>query len=558
MTRTRGSKGNGSSRPCSHRLLLKFSSTWIGIDGVGASTLIQTGTEQDTSSGTTTYSAWVELLPGSSMTITNAPVSAGDAMQASVVETAPSSDLWTVTIQDTTANWTFSQTFSYTTPGLSAEWIEEAPTVNGNQSVLANFGNTTFAGIGVEPLPTSASTLTPVYMLDPSQLNVIAYPGVFNSTTSSFTDLYGTPPPVVTSVNPAEGLTEGGGFVTIRGDFLQGAEAVAFGSIDTLFAVNSDGSLTAIAPAAGPGRVDVVVTTAGGQSSASTADQFTYLMPAPPPPPPPPPPPASSSTPHGYWLVGGDGGIFTFGSAQFYGSTGNLRLQRPVVGITPTVDRSGYWLVASDGGIFAFGDAGFYGSIPGLGYAPAGTVGAPHRLNAPVVGMVPTTDGGGYFMVASDGGVFTFGDARFAGSCPGIGGCAGPAVAVMPDASGNGYWVVTANGNVYSFGDATYYGGPGDRGSIVTSAVRTPDGQGYWILFANGTVAGFGDAANFGGPGAAISGAYPAAAIFTTTDGGGYWVTSATGSVYTYGDAPYDGGMGGIRLNAPIVAATGW
>ena len=171
-------------------------------------------------------------------------------------------------------------------------------------------------------------------------------------------------------------------------------------------------------------------------------------MPAPPPP--PPPPPASSSTPHGYWLVGGDGGIFTFGSAQFYGSTGNLRLQRPVVGITPTLDRSGYWLVASDGGIFAFGDAGFYGSIPGLGYAPAGTVGAPHRLNAPVVGMVPTTDGGGYFMVASDGGVFTFGDARFAGSCPGIGSSAGPAVAVMPDASGNGYRVVTQTGDVYS------------------------------------------------------------------------------------------------------------
>ena len=40
-------------------------------------------------------------------------------------------------------------------------------------------------------------------------------------------------------------------------------------------------------------------------------------------------------------------------------------LQRPVVGITPTADEGGYWLVASDGGIFAFGDAGFHGSIPG-------------------------------------------------------------------------------------------------------------------------------------------------------------------------------------------------
>ena len=127
---------------------------------------------------------------------------------------------------------------------------------------------------------------------------------------------------------------------------------------------------------------------------------------------------------HGYWLVGSDGGIFTFGSATFHGSTGSLQLQRPVVGITPTRDEGGYWLVASDGGIFAFGDAGFYGSIPGLGLHPVGS-GLPNSLNAPIVGMVPSSDGGGYFMVASDGGVFAFGDAQFEGSCPGIGGCSG-------------------------------------------------------------------------------------------------------------------------------------
>ena len=67
--------------------------------------------------------------------------------------------------------------------------------------------------------------------------------------------------------------------------------------------------------------------------------------------------------------------------------------------------------------------------------------------------------GHGYFMVASDGGVFAFGDAKFAGSCPGIGGCAGAAVSVMPDHTGNGYWLVTSSGHVYAFGDAGYYGG---------------------------------------------------------------------------------------------------
>jgi hypothetical protein len=228
------------------------------------------------------------------------------------------------------------------------------------------------------------------------------------------------------------------------------------------------------------------------------------------------------------------------------------------VGITPTADRAGYWLVASDGGIFAFGDSGFFGSIPGVGISPAGTVGARRALDAPIVGMVPSTDGGGYFMVAADGGVFAFGDAKFAGSCPGIGGCAGAAVSVLPDASGDGYWLVTATGNVYNFGDAPYYGAPGQQAEPVTSAVRTADGGGYWLLYANGAVAAFGDATKLGGPVGTVGGLDPATAIFTTADGGGYWVASASGSVFPYGDAPNEGSMAGQHLNAPVIAATGW
>jgi hypothetical protein len=259
---------------------------------------------------------------------------------------------------------------------------------------------------------------------------------------------------------------------------------------------------------------------------------------------------------HGYWLVGSDGGIFTFGSAGFWGSTGNLVLQRPVVGMTPSRDKSGYWLVASDGGVFTFGDLLFYGSIPGIGLHPAGS-GLPHSLNAPIVGIVPTSDGGGYFMVASDGGVFSFGDARFEGSCPGIGGCSGPAVAVMPDASGNGYWLVTQTGSVYSFGDARNFGQPGPQAAPVTSAVRTPDGNGYYILLANGTVDAYGDATARGGP-SGVGGLNPATAIFTDSGGGGYWVASAQGGIYTFGDAPNDGSMAGVRLNGAVIAATGF
>jgi hypothetical protein len=286
----------------------------------------------------------------------------------------------------------------------------------------------------------------------------------------------------------------------------------------------------------------------------STTNDFTVTGGPVPPPPTPTPAPAPA---HGYWLVGSDGGIFTFGSAQFHGSTGNITLQRPVVGISPTANKAGYWLVASDGGIFAFGNAGYYGSIPGTGLAPAGS-GLPHSLNAPIVGMVPSSDGGGYFMVASDGGVFAFGDARFEGSCPGMGGCSGAAVAVVPDASGNGYWLITQTGSVYAFGDAAFYGAPGNQSSPVTSAVRTADGGGYWVLLANGTVYAYGDAVGRGGPAGSVGGFNPASAIFSDADGGGYWVASAAGAVFAYGDAPNDGSMVGNHLNGSIIAATGF
>ena len=323
--------------------------------------------------------------------------------------------------------------------------------------------------------------------------------------------------------------------------------SVASGTLPTGLTLSSAGVLSGVPSAAGTFTFSVQAS--NGVAPAATSPSITITV---------SPPPSPPSSTHGYWLVGGDGGIFNFGSAQFYGSTGSLTLQRPVVGISPTSSRTGYWLVASDGGIFAYGDAGFVGSLPGAPYNlhPAGS-GLPNSLVAPVVGMVPSVDGSGYFMVASDGGVFAL-NAHFAGSCYSIGGCAGAAVAVVPDTTGNGYWVVTKTGNVYGFGDAGYYGGPGQ--GTVTSAVRTPDGKGYWILLANGEVFAYGDAAQLGAPPATDFGILnPASAIFATADGAGYWVSSGLGKVDAFGDAPAnDGDMSSTPLNAPIIAATGW
>ena len=74
---------------------------------------------------------------------------------------------------------------------------------------------------------------------------------------------------------------------------------------------------------------------------------------------------------NGYWLVAPDGGIFTFGDAGFYGSTGNIRLNEPIVGMASTTDGKGYWFAASDGGVFSYGSAPFDGSLGGTGVTDA-------------------------------------------------------------------------------------------------------------------------------------------------------------------------------------------
>ena len=83
-------------------------------------------------------------------------------------------------------------------------------------------------------------------------------------------------PPTVTNVNPNTGPTSGGTSVTITGTNFFGATAVRFGSNAAgSFTVNSATQITATSPA-GIGTVDVTVTTAGGTSAISSADQFTY------------------------------------------------------------------------------------------------------------------------------------------------------------------------------------------------------------------------------------------------------------------------------------------
>jgi sugar lactone lactonase YvrE len=164
---------------------------------------------------------------------------------------------------------------------------------------------------------------------------------------------------------------------------------------------------------------------------------------------------------------------------------------------------SGYWLAASDGGMFSEGAAGFYGSLGNI------------HLNQPIVGMAATPDGKGYWLVSSDGGIFAEGDAKFFGSLGNIV-LNKPIVGMAATPDGKGYWLVSSDGGIFAEGDAGFYG---SLGNIVLNK--------------------------------------PIVGMATTRDGKGYWLVSSDGGIFAEGDAGFFGSLGNIVLNKPIVGMAG-
>jgi hypothetical protein len=235
----------------------------------------------------------------------------------------------------------------------------------------------------------------------------------------------------------------------------------------------------------------------------------------------------------GYWINASDGGVFSFGNAQFHGSTGGMRLNQPVVGMASTHDAGGYWEVAGDGGIFSFGDAPFHGSTGSL------------RLNKPVVGMATTPGGGGYWLVASDGGIFAFGDANFYGSTGSLR-LNKPVVGMVPTHDGGGYWLIASDGGLFAYGDAGFHGSLGSSppATPIVGVAPSPDGGGYWMLEANGTPHAFGDAPAVGLAASSPSlstMAGPMTGMIPDFSGQGFDAVDGGGHAFAYGDAPYFG-----------------
>lgn len=119
----------------------------------------------------------------------------------------------------------------------------------------------------------------------------------------------------------------------------------------------------------------------------------------------------------GYYLAEANGAVKAFGDAVLRGDMKGKPLNKPIVGIAVNPVTGGYWEVGGDGGVFSFG-AGFYGSMIG------------RHLNGAGVGMAATPDGHGYWIEAADNGLFTFGDAHYAGNAQHEAESAGVGVAI--------------------------------------------------------------------------------------------------------------------------------
>lgn len=204
---------------------------------------------------------------------------------------------------------------------------------------------------------------------------------------------------------------------------------------------------------------------------------------------------------------------------------------------TLTVLQSGYWLVASDGGLFSHGGAPYLGSEGGT------------KLNKPVVGMSAAV-GGGYYMVASDGGVFTFG-APFYGSTGNIR-LNAPVVGMAVDPVTGGYWLVASDGGIFNF-NAPFYGSEGGThlNKPIVGMAATPEG-GYYLVASDGGIFNFGPGATYFGSEGGTTLNKPIVGM-AEAPGGGYYLVASDGGVFNFGPGAVMLGSAVGESFAPIV-----
>ncbi len=162
-------------------------------------------------------------------------------------------------------------------PGAGPTAGGTAVTITGQNFTGAT--SVTFGGIPCTSLVVvSATTITCVTPPHPAGVVevVVTTPNGQNVTTGPANDFVYTAGPTVTALSPVTGLCNGTLAVTVTGTgFTSSGMSVTFGGITAVFTYISPTQLVAVAPAQGPGVVDVRVTTPGGTSPNTAADDFT-------------------------------------------------------------------------------------------------------------------------------------------------------------------------------------------------------------------------------------------------------------------------------------------
>lgn len=249
----------------------------------------------------------------------------------------------------------------------------------------------------------------------------------------------------------------------------------------------------------------------------------------------------TKTPPLAYDLVSAGGKVTSFGGAANYGGEQSKVLRAPIVGMAPTPDGKGYWLVEQNGAVYNLGDAGFYGSGRNLERPAA------HDI----IAIVPTADGKGYWLCDASGIITPFGDAKALPSLKPVPHRA-PIVgfSVLPDDKGG--WVVSSTGVIFRIGDVPNYGSLKHKTlkSPIVAMARSHNGEGYWLTNANGRVWAFGNARPVARP--PKLGA-PVVSISAAPASKGYWAVSSDGSVIPAG-VPSQGDLSGQTGSLAVVA----
>jgi hypothetical protein len=258
----------------------------------------------------------------------------------------------------------------------------------------------------------------------------------------------------------------------------------------------------------------------------------------------------SLATP-GYWLVGSDGGVFSFNSG-FYGSAVGHCLTTLAgsstacaAAITSSPSGRGYFLTAPWATTTpnAFGDA----SVSGERCLNPNDAGG-------WIGLALSATGQGFLLANAFGNVIVCGDATSYGDPTNLPGVRWATVGIAATPDRKGYWLFTYDGGVFAYGDATFYGSMGSQhlSQPIVGGSPTSDGRGYWLVSTDGGVFSFGDATFAGSMGGKHLSA-PMVGIAADPHGVGYWTVASDGGVFSFGGAPFEGSMGGKELSAPIV-----